>query len=68
MSSKKFDKQALLGVVEQEELVARGEIPFIQKRHRVRTVLAGVGGKLPVRDTLSYQVEGARIVAQAVVA
>lgn len=66
MSSKKFDQQALLGVVEQEELVARGEIPFIQKRHRVRTVLAGVGGKLPVRDTLSYQVEGARIVAQAV--
>ena len=66
MSSKKFDQQALLGVVEQEELVTRGEIPFIQKRHRVRTVLAGVGGKLPVRDTLSYQVEGARIVAQAV--
>lgn len=66
MSSKKFDQQALLGVVEQEELVARGEIPFIQKRHRVRTVLAGVGGKLPVRDTLSYQVEGAHIVAQAV--
>ena len=66
MSSKKFDQQALLGVVEQEELVARGEIPFIQKRHRVRTVLAGVGGKLPVRDTLSYQVEGARIVTQAV--
>lgn len=66
ISSKKFDQQALLGVVEQEELVARGEIPFIQKRHRVRTVLAGVGGKLPVRDTLSYQVEGARIVAQAV--
>lgn len=66
ISSKKFDQQALLGVVEQEELVTRGEIPFIQKRHRVRTVLAGVGGKLPVRDTLSYQVEGARIVAQAV--
>lgn len=66
MSSKKFDQQALLGVVEQEELVTRGEIPFIQKRHRVRTVLAGVGGKLPVRGTLSYQVEGARIVAQAV--
>lgn len=66
MSSKKFDQQALLGVVEQEELVTRGEIPFIQKRHRVRTVLAGVGGKLPVRNTLSYQVEGARIVAQAV--
>ena len=66
ISSKKFDQQALLGVVEQEELVTRGEIPFIQKRHRVRAVLAGVGGKLPVRDTLSYQVEGARIVAQAV--
>lgn len=66
ISSKKFDQQALHGVVEQEELVTRGEIPFIQKRHRVRTVLAGVGGKLPVRDTLSYQVEGARIVAQAV--
>lgn len=66
ISSKKFDQQALLGVVEQEELVTRGEIPFIQKRHRVRTVLAGTGGKLPVRDTLSYQVEGARIVAQAV--
>ena len=66
ISSDKFVQQALLGVVEQEELVARGEVPFTQKRRNVRMLLSGVNKSLPVRDTLSYQVEGARIVAQAV--
>lgn len=66
INSNKFVQQALLGVVEQEELVARGEVPFTQKRRNVRMLLSGVNKSLPVRDTLSYQVEGARIVAQAV--
>lgn len=66
INSDKFVQQALLGVVEQEELVARGEVPFTQKRWNVRMLLSGVKKSLPVRDTLSYQVEGARIVAQAV--
>lgn len=53
-------------MVEQEELVARGEVPFTEKRHNVRLLLSGTKRNLPVRNTLSYQVEGARIVAQAV--
>lgn len=53
-------------MVEQEELVARGEVPFTQKRRNVRMLLSGVNKSLPVRDTLSYQAEGARIVVQAV--
>ena len=66
VDSTKFVQQALLGVIEQEELVARGEVPFTQKRRNVRLLLSGAKQSLPVRDTLSYQVEGARIVAQAV--
>lgn len=66
ISSTAFVQQALTGVVEQEELVARGEVPFTEKRHNVRLLLSGTKRNLPVRDTLSYQVEGARIVAQAV--
>lgn len=66
ISSTTFVQQALTGVVEQEELVARGEVPFTEKRHNVRLLLSGTKRNLPVRDTLSYQVEGARIVAQAV--
>ena len=66
INSNKFVQQALLGVVEQEELVARGEVPFTEKRHNVRLLLSGTKRNLPVRNTLSYQVEGARIVAQAV--
>lgn len=66
VDSTKFVQQALLGVIEQEELVARGEAPFTQKRRNVRLLLSGAKQSLPVRDTLSYQVEGARIVAQAV--
>lgn len=65
-SSDKFVQQALTGVVEQEELVARGEVPFTEKRRNVRLLLSGTKRGLPVRNTLSYQVEGARIVAQAV--
>lgn len=61
-----FVQQALTGVVEQEELVARGEVPFTEKRHNVRLLLSGTKRNLPIRNTLSYQVEGARIVAQAV--
>lgn len=64
--SDKFVQQALTGVVEQEELVARGEVPFTKKRHNVRLLLSGTKQGLPVRNTTSYQVEGARIVAQAV--
>lgn len=66
IGSAKFVQQALTGVVEQEELVARGEVPFTEKRHNVRLLLSGTKRNLPVRNTLSYQVEGARIVAQAV--
>lgn len=66
ISSATFVQQALTGVVEQEELVARGEVPFTEKRHNVRLLLSGTKRNLPVRNTLSYQVEGARIVAQAV--
>lgn len=66
INSMKFVQQALLGVIEQEELVTRGEVPFTQKRRNVRLLLSGTKQSLPVRDTLSYQVEGARIVAQAV--
>ena len=66
VDSTKFVQQALLDVIEQEELVARGEVPFTQKRRNVRLLLSGAKQSLPVRDTLSYQVEGARIVAQAV--
>lgn len=66
ISSTTFVQQALIGVVEQEELVARGEVPFTEKRHNVRLLLSGTKRNLPVRGTLSYQVEGARIVAQAV--
>ena len=66
ISSENFVQQALTGVVEQEELVARGEVPFTDKRHNVRLLLSGTKQGLPVRNTLSYQVEGARIVAQAV--
>lgn len=66
IGSDKFVQQALTGVVEQEELVARGEVPFTEKRHNVRLLLSGAKRGLPVRNTLSYQVEGARIVAQAV--
>ena len=42
INSNKFVQQALLGVVEQEELVARGEVPFTQKRRNVRMLLSGV--------------------------
>lgn len=66
ISSATFVQQALTGVVEQEELVARGEVPFTEKRQNVRLLLSGTKRNLPVRNTLSYQVEGARIVAQAV--
>lgn len=66
INSDKFVQQALLGVVEQEELVARGEVPFTKKRHNVQLLLSGAKQGLPVRNTTSYQVEGARIVAQAV--
>lgn len=66
ISAATFVQQALTGVVEQEELVARGEVPFTEKRHNVRLLLSGTKRNLPVRNTLSYQVEGARIVAQAV--
>lgn len=66
ISSATFVQQALTGVVEQEELVARGEVPFTEKRHNVRLLLSGTKRNHPVRNTLSYQVEGARIVAQAV--
>lgn len=66
ISSAKFVQQALTGVVEQEELVALGEVPFTKKRHNVRLLLSGAKQSLPVRNTTSYQVEGARIVAQAV--
>lgn len=66
ISAATFVQQALTGVVEQEELVAHGEVPFTEKRHNVRLLLSGTKRNLPVRNTLSYQVEGARIVAQAV--
>lgn len=51
VDSTKFVQQALLGVIEQEELVARGEVPFTQKRRNVRLLLSGAKQSLPVRDT-----------------
>ena len=66
VDDEKFAQQALMGVVEQEELAVRGEISYAAKRQRVRQLLSSGKRSLNVRETDSFRCEGARIVAQAI--
>ena len=64
---KTYAERVLMGVVEQEELAACGEISYAEKRNRVRRLFAlGARGGLSVRETRSFRCEGARIVGQAI--
>lgn len=61
-----YARRALKGVIEQEELAARGEISYAEKRQNVRRLLSSGDRYLKVRETRSSRCEGARIVVQAI--